>query len=143
MFRYGRIQLDDDDEGPEYTIAEWFGMLFVGSTGSTPVFWGVARPLNHTFNLLSGGKPISHETQNTVTAFTIYRLGIHMWVIMTLPGLALGYLIHKRHLLSRVSSIFASSLGARTHSWPGKLIDAVAIIGTVVGIVVPMGMGAL
>lgn len=141
--RYGRIQLGDDDEEPEYTIAEWFGMLFAGGTGSMLMFWGVAEPLNHAYNPPFGQDPMTREAQNTAMAFTIYHLGIHMWVIMALPGLALGYFIYKRHLPPRVSSIFAPLLGARIYSWPGKLIDAVAIIGTVVGIAVSVGMGAL
>ena len=141
--RYGRIQLGDDDEEPEYTIAEWFGMLFAGGTGSMLMFWGVAEPLNHAYNPPFGQEPMSREAQNTAMAFTIYHLGIHMWVIMALPGLALGYFIYKRHLPPRVSSIFAPLLGTRIYSWPGKLIDAVAIIGTVVGIAVSVGMGAL
>lgn len=141
--RYGRIQLGDDDEEPQYTIAEWFGMLFAGGTGSMLMFWGVAEPLNHAYNPPLGQDPMTREAQNTAMAFTIYHLGIHMWVIMALPGLALGYFIYKRHLPPRVSSIFAPLLGARIYSWPGKLIDAVAIIGTVVGIAVSVGMGAL
>lgn len=141
--RYGRIQLGDDDEEPQYTIAEWFGMLFAGGTGSMLMFWGVAEPLNHAYNPPLGQGPMTREAQNTAMAFTIYHLGIHMWVIMALPGLALGYFIYKRHLPPRVSSIFAPLLGTRIYSWPGKLIDAVAIIGTVVGIAVSVGMGAL
>lgn len=141
--RYGRIQLGDDDEEPQYTIAEWFGMLFAGGTGSMLMFWGVAEPLNHAYNPPLGQDPMTREAQNTAMAFTIYHLGIHMWVIMALPGLALGYFIYKRHLPPRVSSIFAPLLGTRIYSWPGKLIDAVAIIGTVVGIAVSVGMGAL
>ena len=141
--RYGRIQLGDDDEEPQYTIAEWFGMLFAGGTGSMLMFWGVAEPLNYAYNPPLGQGPMTREAQNTAMAFTIYHLGIHMWVIMALPGLALGYFIYKRHLPPRVSSIFAPLLGTRIYSWPGKLIDAVAIIGTVVGIAVSVGMGAL
>lgn len=141
--RYGRIRLGDDDEEPEYSIASWFGMLFAGGTGSMLMFWGVAEPLNHAFNPPFGGESMTREAQNNAMAFTIYHLGIHMWVIMALPGLALGYFIYKRHLPPRVSSIFAPLLGARIYSWPGKLIDAVAIIGTVVGIAVSVGMGAL
>src|SRR5699024_4413392 len=60
-----------------------------------------------------------------------------------LPGLALGYFIYKRKLPPRVSSIFAPLLGEKIYAWPGKLIDAVAIIGTVFGIAVSVGMGAM
>lgn len=141
--RYGRIRLGEDDEQPEYSLSAWFGMLFAGGTGSMLMFWGVAEPLNHAYNPPFGGEPMTREAQHQAMAFTIYHLGIHMWVIMALPGLALGYFIYKRHLPPRLSSIFAPILGARIYSWPGKLIDAVAIIGTVFGIAVSVGMGAL
>lgn len=141
--RYGRLRLGEDDEEPEYNLAEWFGMLFAGGTGSMLMFWGVAEPLNHAYNTPLGTEPMSVESQHDAMGFTIYHLGIHMWVIMSLPGLALGYFIYKRHLPPRVSSIFAPLLGARIYRWPGKLIDALAIIGTVFGIAVSVGMGAM
>ena len=141
--RYGRLRLGEDDEEPEYNLAEWFGMLFAGCTGSMLMFWGVAEPLNHAYNTPLGTEPMSVESQHDAMGFTIYHLGIHMWVIMSLPGLALGYFIYKRHLPPRVSSIFAPLLGAQIYRWPGKLIDALAIIGTVFGIAVSVGMGAM
>ncbi|WP_448852221.1 BCCT family transporter [Corynebacterium sp. 335C] len=141
--RYGRLKLGEDDENPEYSLAEWFGMLFAGGTGSMLMFWGVAEPMNHAFNTPFGTEPMSVESQHDAMGFTLYHLGIHMWVIMALPGLALGYFIYKRHLPPRVSSIFAPLLGSRIYGWPGKLIDALAIIGTVFGIAVSVGMGAM
>ncbi|MFO6505338.1 BCCT family transporter [Corynebacterium freneyi] len=141
--RYGNLTLGDDDEEPEYTVAEWFGMLFAGGTGSMLMFWGVAEPMNHAINSPRNLEAMSIEARQEAMAFTIYHLGIHMWVIMALPGLALGYFIYKRKLPPRVSSIFAPLLGEKIYAWPGKLIDAVAIIGTVFGIAVSVGMGAM
>ena len=141
--RYGNLKLGDDDEEPEYSITEWFGMLFAGGTGSMLMFWGVAEPMNHAINSPRNLEPMSIEARQEAMAFTIYHLGVHMWVIMTLPGLALGYFIYKRKLPPRVSSIFAPLLGEKIYKWPGKLIDAVAIIGTVFGIAVSVGMGAM
>ena len=141
--RYGNLVLGDDDEQPEYSVTEWFAMLFAGGTGSMLMFWGVAEPMNHAINSPRGLDPMSIEARQEAMGFTIYHLGIHMWVIMALPGLALGYFIYKRKLPPRVSSIFAPLLGDKIYAWPGKLIDSVAIIGTVFGIAVSVGMGAM
>ncbi len=141
--RYGRLRLGDDDEEPEYSLVAWFGMLFAGGTGTVMMFWGVAEPLNHAFNPPFNSEPMSRTAQNEAMGVTLYHLGLHMWVIMVLPGLALGYFIYKRHLPPRVSSIFAPLLGGNIYRWPGKLIDAIAIIGTVFGIAVSVGMGAM
>lgn len=66
-----------------------------------------------------------------------------MWVILTVPGLAFGYFTYKRKLPPRVSSIFQPILGEGIHGPLGKMIDALAIISTVFGLVVSVGLGAL
>ena len=108
------------------------------------MFYGVAEPINHVVNVpMQDAEPMSTEAIGEAMGFTLYHFGLHMWVIFALPGLALGYFIYKRHLPPRVSSIFAPILGASIYSWPGKLIDALAIIGTVFGIAVSVGLGTL
>ncbi|HIW94936.1 MAG TPA: BCCT family transporter [Candidatus Corynebacterium gallistercoris] len=142
--RFGRMRLGVDGEQPEHSTKSWFAMLFAGGLGSVLMFWGVAEPLNHATNVpLQDADPMSPQAINEAMGFTLYHFGLHMWVIFALPGLALGYFIYKRHLPPRVSSIFAPLLGSAIYSWPGKLIDALAIIGTVFGIAVSVGMGTL
>ena len=119
-------------------------MLFAGGLGSVLMFYGVAEPMNHVVNVpMQDAEPMSTEAIGEAMGFTLYHFGLHMWVIFALPGLALGYFIYKRHLPPRVSSIFAPILGASIYSWPGKLIDALSIIGTVFGIAVSVGLGTL
>lgn len=141
---FGRMRLGPDGEKPEYRLGSWFAMLFAGGLGSVLMFWGVAEPLNHAVNPpMRNEESMSHEAVNQAMGFTMYHFGVHMWVLFALPGLALGYFIYKRNLPPRVSSIFAPILGGAIYSWPGKLIDALAIIGTVFGIAVSFGLGAL
>ncbi|AEI09022.1 Choline-glycine betaine transporter [Corynebacterium resistens DSM 45100] len=141
---FGRMRLGGDGEQPEHSTVSWFAMLFAGGIGSVLMFFGVAEPLNHVLNVpMQDAEPLSREAINEAMGFTMYHFGIHMWVIFTLPGLAMGYFIYKRHLPPRISSIFAPVLGAKIYEWPGKLIDALAIIGTVFGIAVSVGLGAL
>lgn len=142
--RFGRVKLGDDDDEPEHSLPVWFGMLFAGGTGAVLMFWGVAEPINHYYNVPQNN--VDSQTQEAARqamAFTFYHFGIHMWVIMVLPGLALGYFIYKRKLPPRLSSVFAPLLGSRIYSTPGKLIDALAVVGTVFGIAVSVGLGAL
>ncbi|MFV8380697.1 BCCT family transporter [Corynebacterium hindlerae] len=142
--RFGRVRLGDDDDEPEHPLPVWFAMLFAGGTGAVLMFWGVAEPINHFYNVPRAD--VDSQTQEAAReamAFTFYHFGIHMWVIMVLPGLALGYFIYKRKLPPRLSSVFAPLLGARIYATPGKLIDALAIIGTVFGIAVSVGLGVL
>lgn len=142
--RFGRMKLGVEGEQPTYSTTSWFAMLFAGGLGSVLMFYGVAEPLNHAMNVpMRDAAPMSREAINEAIGFTMYHFGLHMWVIFALPGLALGYFIYKRHLPPRVSSIFAPLLGRRIYEWPGKLIDALAIIGTVFGIAVSTGLGAL
>lgn len=144
MSHFGRMRLGPDGEKPEYRLGSWFAMLFAGGLGSVLMFWGVAEPLNHAVNPpFQNEESMSHGAVNQAMGFTMYHFGIHMWVLFALPGLALGYFIYKRNLPPRVSSIFAPIIGGAIYSWPGKVIDALAIIGTIFGIAVSFGLGAL
>ncbi|SDL57291.1 choline/carnitine/betaine transport [Corynebacterium mycetoides] len=142
--KYGNLRLGDDDDEPEYTLPVWFAMLFAAGMGATLLFWGAAEPLHHAYNPPRGDfEPMSREAINQAFEFTYYHFGIHMWVIFTLPGLAMGYFSYKRKMPARLSSLFAPLLGSRVYDWPGKLIDAFGIIGTVFGIGVSVGLGVL
>lgn len=142
--KYGNYRLGDDDDDPEYSLPVWFSMLFAAGMGATLMFWGAAEPLHHAFNPPRGEyESMSREAIRQAFEFTYYHFGIHMWVIFTLPGLAMGYFIYKRKMPARYSSIFSPLLGSKVYEWPGKLLDAIGIIGTVFGLAVSVGLGVL
>ncbi|WP_236640621.1 BCCT family transporter [Corynebacterium urogenitale] len=142
--RYGRMRLGQDGERPEHSNVSWFAMLFAGGLGSVLMFWGVAEPLNHMTNVpMANEEPGSLGAIKQAMGFTMYHFGLNMWVVFALPGLGMGYFIYKRSLPPRLSSIFAPILGGAIYKWPGKLIDALAIVGTVFGIAVSVGLGVL
>lgn len=142
--RYGNLRLGDDDDEPEYSYPVWFAMLFAAGMGATLMFWGAAEPLNHAYNPPRGGyESMSRDAIIQAFEFTYYHFGIHMWVIFTLPGLAVGYFVYKRKMPARMSSMFAPLLGGKVYEAPGKLLDALGIIGTVFGLAVSVGLGVL
>lgn len=142
--RYGNLRLGDDDGEPEYSYPVWFAMLFAAGMGATLMFWGAAEPLHHAYNPPRHDlEPMSRAAILQAFEFTYYHFGIHMWVIFTLPGLAIGYFVYKRKMPARLSSIFSPLLGGKVYEAPGKLIDALGIIGTVFGLAVSVGLGVL
>ena len=142
--RYGNLRLGDDDDEPEYSYPTWFAMLFAAGMGATLMFWGAAEPLHHAYRPPRGDmESMSRDAIIQAFEFTYYHFGIHMWVIFTLPGLAIGYFVYKRKMPARMSSMFAPILGRRVYEAPGKLLDALGIVGTVFGLAVSVGLGVL
>ena len=145
--RFGRVKLGPDDEAPEHSRSAWFAMLFAAGIGSILMFWGVAEPISH-FGDPPRGPSLGVEPESVAAAadamnFTFYHFTLHTWTIFTLPALCFAYFIHKRNLPPRVSSIFQPILGERIHGPIGRFIDIVSIVGTVFGVAVSLGLGAL
>ncbi|WP_250444555.1 BCCT family transporter [Actinotalea sp. C106] len=142
--RFGRVRLGPDDEGPEHSGLSWFGMLFAAGIGTILMFWGVAEPINHLANPpmqdVEAGSAAAFEQ---AMAFTLYHFGLHTWTIFTLPALCFAYFMYKRNLPPRVSSIFHPLLGDRIHGPLGAVIDVTAIVGTMFGVAVSVGLGTL
>ena len=145
--RFGRVKLGPDDEAPEHSNVTWLALRFAAGIGSILLFWGVAEPVSH-FGAPPRGASLGIEPESGAAAvdalnFAMYHFTFHTWAIFTLPALCFAYFIHKRNLPPRVSSIFQPLLGKRIHGPVGKLIDVVAIIGTVFGVAVSIGLGVL
>lgn len=144
MSRFGRIKIGDDDAEPEYSGIAWFGMLFAAGVGAVLLFWGAAEPITHYANPpYDGVEPQSDHAALEALAIANWHIGLGVWIILTIPALAFGYFTYKRKLPPRVSSIFQPLLGDRIHGPIGKTIDSVAIVSTVFGIAVSVGLGAL
>ncbi len=145
--RFGRVKLGPNDEPPEHSGLAWFAMLFAAGIGSILMFWGVAEPVSHFGDPPRGEapgiEPGTWEAAREAMNFTYYHFTLHTWTIFALPALCFAYFIHKRNLPPRVSSIFQPLLGNRIHGPIGKFIDVVAIVGTVFGIAVSIGLGTL
>ena len=145
--RFGRLRLGEDDSKPQHSNMSWFAMLFAAGIGTILLFWAVAEPAYHFAEPprgeSQGVQPESFEAAAEAMGFTLYHFALHTWTIFALPGLAFAYFIYKRNLPPRVSSIFQPILGERIHGTPGRVIDVIAIVGTVFGIAVSIGLGTL
>lgn len=143
MSRHGHIRLGPRDSRPEYTNLSWFAMLFAGGIGTVLMFWGVAEPISHYQSPpLPGVEPFTFEAAQDAISISLYHLALHTWTIFALPGLAFAYFINRYDLPVRVSSVFYPLLRERIYGPIGKAIDIAAILGTLFGVAVSLGLGS-
>lgn len=141
--RHGHIRLGPKDSRPEYTNLSWFTMLFAGGIGTVLMFWGVAEPISHyQAPPLPGVEPFTIEAAQDAISISLYHLALHTWTIFALPGLAFAYFINRYDLPVRVSSVFYPLLREGIHGPIGKIIDIAAILGTLFGVAVSLGLGS-
>ncbi|WP_338750553.1 BCCT family transporter [Janibacter alittae] len=139
---YGQVQLGRKDEPPQYSFPSWFAMLFAGGIGTILMFWGVAEPISHFSNPPKAGvEPYTVEAATDGMNFALYHLSLHTWAIFCLPGLAFAYFIHRYELPVRVSSVFYPFLKDGIYGPIGRAIDITAILGTLFGVAVSIGLG--
>lgn len=140
--KYGDLTLGKGDEKPAYSRTSWFTMLFAGGIGTVLMFWGVAEPISHfTTPPFPGVEPYSAQAAEDAMNVALYHLGLHTWTIFTLPGLAFGFFIYRYDLPMRVSSVFYPFLKERINGPIGKTIDIFAVLGTLFGLAVSLGLG--
>ncbi|GAB3181950.1 BCCT family transporter [Nesterenkonia halophila] len=150
----GSIRLGRDDEKPEFSLMSWFTMLFSAGMGIGLVFWGVAEPLWH-FTAppeISGDAGVDADgniisaTQDhlldTAMGATVFHWGLHAWAIYVVVGLGLAYMTFRRGRPLTVRWLLEPIFGHKLiESWVGHVIDVIAIVGTIFGVVTSLGLG--
>jgi choline/glycine/proline betaine transport protein len=141
--RTGRIRLAPrEDEAPEFPRLAWLAMLFSAGMGIGLLFYGVAEPILH-FAAPPGAPSGPDAAARQALRITLFHWGLHAWGIYALTGLALAYFHHRKGLPLAMRSTLQPILGAWTHRWPGKLVDVLAVFGTLFGLATSLGLGAM
>ena len=143
--RYGKIKLGRPDDEPEFGNFAWFCMLFQAGMGIGLVFWGVAEPLTHyntpPLGLAEAGTP-GGASLALQTAF--FHWTLHPWAMYAVVGVAIAYFSYRRGMENlQISMVFRPLIGDRVDGLLGKAIDVVAIIATLFGVAVSLGLGTL
>ena len=139
--RFGRVRLGPSDSTPEYKTVSWFAMLFTAGMGIGLVFYAVAEPLTH-FTSPPTGEAGTAEAAENAMLYTFYHWGLHPWAIYIVLGLSLGYFSFRKGLPLRPAAALYPLIGNRINSWPGYLVDVVAVFGTLFGLATSLGIGA-
>ncbi|MFP8906012.1 BCCT family transporter [Streptomyces atacamensis] len=142
--RYGHIRLGAQDDRPEYSRRTWFAMLFAAGIGTILMFWGVAEPISHFAEPPQQGvEPQSTEAARMAMAYSLYHFGLHTWSIFCLPSLTFAYFVYVRGMPFRVSSVLYPLLGDRVYGTAGRIVDIAAVMGTLFGVAVSIGLGTM
>ncbi|GAB3190319.1 BCCT family transporter [Nesterenkonia suensis] len=154
LSKAGNIRLGRDDETPEFSLVSWFTMLFSAGMGIGLVFWGVAEPLWHLVappdisgevGVDAAGETImatQAELSGTAIGQSLFHWGLHAWAIYVVVGLGLAYMTFRRGRPLSIRWLLEPVFGRKLiESWVGHIIDVVAIVGTVFGVVTSLGLG--
>lgn len=139
--KYKNIRLGGDDSRPEFSNASWFAMLFSAGMGIGLVFFGIAEPLSHYLNPISG-QGMTEEAAKFAITKSFLHWGLHPWANYCILGLGLAYMQFRKGKPGLISSIFIPVLGEKGAKGPlGKVIDILAVFATAAGMATSLGLG--
>lgn len=141
--RYGEIKLGGDHEKPRFSYFGWFSMLFAAGMGIGLIFWGVAEPMSHYLNPPDYITASTPEAAKFAMRYSFFHWGFHPWAIYIVMSLSIAYFSFRRGMPPLISSCFYPLIGERIYGAAGYVIDILAVIATVFGIVTSLGLGAM
>ena len=136
----GNIKLGNDEEEPEFGFLSWLAMLFAAGMGVGLMFFGVAEPLTHYLSDITTG--IAEHKQQEALLHTLFHWGIHAWAVYGTIALALAYFGFRYKLPLALRSCFYPLLKERINGKLGDLIDIMALLATLFGVITTLGFGA-
>jgi choline/glycine/proline betaine transport protein len=140
--RYGKIKLGPQHSTPDYSIFAWGAMLFAAGIGIDLMFFSVAGPVSHYLSPPEGS-PETIEAARQGIVWTLFHYGISGWAMYALMGMALGYFAFRHRLPLSIRSLLYPVFGKRIHGRIGDTVDLAAVLGTIFGIAVSLGIGVV
>ena len=141
----GRLRIGLNDEKPEFSRVSWFAMLFGAGIGIGMLTYAVGEPIAHFANnpaIIEGtAQPRSAGAVESAYLYTFLHWGIAAWATYALVGLAIGYVAYRRGLPLTIRSALAPIFGKAMSGLAGHVVDVVAVVATLLGVAVTMGLG--
>ena len=141
----GSLRIGAPDEKPEFSRFSWFSMLFGAGIGIGMLTYSTGEPLAHFVNnpdIIRGTvESASREAVRPAYMWTFLHWGFGAWCTYALVGLAIGYVSHRRGLPLTIRSSLVPLFGGRMSGAAGHLVDIVAVVATILGVAVTMGLG--
>jgi BCCT family betaine/carnitine transporter len=141
--RLGRVRLGGEGAAPRYGYPGWLAMLFAAGVGIGLMFFGVLEPVTHTLNTPIGVDPAETEKASAVgMSAAIFHWGLHAWAIYAVVGLSLAFFCFNRGMPLTLRSAFYPLIGKAVWGPAGHVIDVTAVLATLFGLAVSLGLGA-
>lgn len=144
--RHRSIRLGQDEEEPEFSTVSWVAMLFSAGMGIGLLFFGPYEPMTYFLDLppaFQGVEAGSNPAMHAALAQTLFHWGPVAWAYYALVGGAVAYAAYRKGRSPLVSSLLEPIFGKRTQGPLGAMVDSFAIIVTLFGTAVSLGIGAL
>ena len=138
---FGKIRLGAPGEKPEFSTLSWLAMMFAAGMGAGLLFFGVAGPMNHFMNPLSG--EVSESAMIPALSITMFHWGLHAWGIYCVAGLVIAYFAFRRHQPYLAGSPLRDVFTGRWVEPVAKASDFLAVIAVVFGLGVSISIGAM
>ncbi|TRD11964.1 BCCT family transporter [Erythrobacter insulae] len=141
----GRLRIGAPDEKPEFSRFSWISMLFGAGIGIGMLTYSTGEPLSHFANnpdIIRGAvEARTAEAISSAYIWTFLHWGFGAWCTYALVGLAIGYVSHRRGLPLTIRSSLAPLFGKSMSGVFGHAVDVVAVVATILGVAVTMGLG--
>jgi choline/glycine/proline betaine transport protein len=140
--RYGKTKLGPEHSTPDYSLFAWGSMLFAAGIGIDLMFFSVAGPVAHYLEPPVGDGETVQAAREAVR-WTLFHYGITGWAMYALMGMALAYFVYRHNLPLAVRSALYPIIGKRIYGHIGDAVDIAAVLGTIFGIAMSLGIGVV
>ena len=141
----GRLKLGREDDVPEFSRFSWFAMMFGAGLGIGMLTYSTGEPLAHLQNnpvIIAGdATALTESAVRSAYLYSFLHWGFSAWAIYALAGLSIGYVAYRRGLPLTIRSGLAPLFGRHLTGLSGHLVDIVAVVATILGISVTLGLG--
>jgi choline/carnitine/betaine transport len=144
--RHRAVRLGQDDEKPEFSTVSWVAMLFSAGIGIGLLFYGPLEPMAFFLDpppAFPGVEPGSGQAMHVALAQTLFHWGPVAWAFYALVGGAVAYAAYRKGRVPLMSALLEPVFGERSNGVLGKVVDVFAIVVTLFGTAVSLGIGAL
>ncbi|QZN87655.1 BCCT family transporter [Cellulomonas sp. C5510] len=144
--RHRAVRLGQDDEKPEFSTVSWVAMLFSAGIGIGLLFYGPLEPMSFFLDVppaFAGTEAGSDRAMHVALAQTLFHWGPVAWAYYAMVGGAVAYAAYRKGRTPLMSALLEPIFGQRSHGVLGKVVDVFAIVVTLFGTAVSLGIGAL
>jgi choline/glycine/proline betaine transport protein len=140
LSRSGKIKLGPEHSRPQFNLFTWAAMLFAAGIGTDLMFYAVAEPAAQYMAPPTGaGETVEAARQAIV--WTLFHYGLIGWAMYALMGMALAYFTYRRGMPLSLRSVLHPLFGDRVWGRLGHVVDIAAVLGTIFGLSVTLGIG--
>ncbi len=142
----GRIRMGGKNARPQIKTWNYFAMSLCAGIAIGILFWGVAQPLDHFFNL---PESLGIESGSRMAGLWSMASCIMFWTfspyaLYLISGIAIGYAVYNMNQPFTVSAGLAPLLGSKySQGWVGQLVDAICLFSIAGCVAASIGMGVM